>query len=207
MWALLSLLPCYMNSLGVESRLATLTVDTDDLNKLSGVTCRPDLPSTFQSENISQLVTTLPILFNTPNTRRVIIPAANGHCSAHALARYYAALADGGRIPPSHSSNSKLQLGSHHHTPKFYSRKASKKRKGGKGKDLFKSSIMRTNDDDKNYNYRKDFKDGTHNRDTSSDSLTRLANDSSSSGGSSGQIMADNIIDIDPRSNFSGQDI
>ncbi|KAJ7958616.1 Beta-lactamase-related protein [Quillaja saponaria] len=171
---------------GVESRLATLTVDTDDLNKLSGITNRPDLPSNFQPESISQLVTMLPVLFNLLNTRRAIIPAANGHCSARALARYYAALADGGRIPPPHSSHSKPQLGSHPHTPNFSSQEAPKKRRGGRK--IFISSIMRTNDNDKP-TYKKD----------SSGSPSRLPNDSSSNSN------ADCIIDIGPGSNYSGK--
>ena len=115
--------------LGVESRLAALTVDTDDLSKLSAITGRPDLPSTFQPQQIAQLATTLPPLFNTLNVRRAIIPAANGHLSARALARYYAALADGGKIPPPHSSASKPLLGSHPHLPKLSSQKAPKKRR------------------------------------------------------------------------------
>lgn len=116
--------------LGVESRLAALTVDTNDLSKLSAISNRPDLPSSFQPQQIAQLATTLPSVFNTLNVRRAIIPAANGHLSARALARYYAALADGGKIPPPHSSASKPLLGSHPQTPKLSSsKKPPKKRK------------------------------------------------------------------------------
>ena len=107
--------------LGVESRLAALTVDTADLSKVSALANRPDLPSTFQPQQIAQLATSLPVAFNTLNVRRAIIPAANGHVSARALARYYAALADGGKIPPPHSSASKPVLGSHPHIPKLSS--------------------------------------------------------------------------------------
>lgn len=116
--------------IGVESRLATLTTDADDLKKLSVVSNRSDLPSTFQPRDIAQLATTLPALFNTLNVRRAIIPAANGHCSARALARYYAALVDGGKVPPPHSSSSKPALGSHPHLPKFASLKPPKQQKG-----------------------------------------------------------------------------
>ncbi|WRX32028.1 Beta-lactamase-related - like 2 [Theobroma cacao] len=80
----------------VESRLDSLTLDTDDLNKLSQTHNRPEMPSTFQLNNIAQFATSSPALFNMLNLRRAIIPAANGHCSARAFARYYAALADGG---------------------------------------------------------------------------------------------------------------
>ncbi|CAJ1972299.1 unnamed protein product [Sphenostylis stenocarpa] len=115
---------------GVESRLAALTVDTADLSNLSALSNRSDLPSTFQPQQIAQMATTLPVVFNTLNVRRAIIPAANGHLSARALARYYAALADGGKIPPPHSSASKPVLGSHPHIPKLSSSgKAPKKRK------------------------------------------------------------------------------
>ncbi|GLT54361.1 hypothetical protein SLA2020_275640 [Shorea laevis] len=47
---------------GVESRLATLTLDTDDMQKLSGMSSRPDMPSTFQPGDMSQMMTTLPAL-------------------------------------------------------------------------------------------------------------------------------------------------
>lgn len=115
---------------GVESRLASLTLDTDDLNKLSAMPNRAELPSTFQLNNMSEFVTTLPIFFNMLNIRRAIIPSANGHCSARALARYYAALADGGVVPPPHSSASNPPLGMHPHIPSFPSKKTHKKQKG-----------------------------------------------------------------------------
>ncbi|XP_023535636.1 uncharacterized protein LOC111797019 [Cucurbita pepo subsp. pepo] len=118
---------------GVESRLATLTPNLDDLQKFTGIN-RPELPSTFQPAMIAQLATTLTPLFNMLNTRRAIIPAANGHCSARALARYYAALANGGVIPPPHSSSSQPPLGSHPHIPKF-SVENPKKQKAAKSKD------------------------------------------------------------------------
>ncbi|KAL5988871.1 hypothetical protein ACLOJK_026973 [Asimina triloba] len=115
---------------GVESRLATLTLDAD-LNNLSKISEQlQDLPSTFQGSNFTEFVAVLPILFNTLAVRRAIIPAANGHCSARALARYYAALADGGKIPPLHVP-SELPLGSHSHIPKFPSPMPNK-RKGSK---------------------------------------------------------------------------
>ena len=108
-----------------------MTLDTDELSKLPSIASQPELPSTFQPEKILQMATSLPVLFNTLNVRRAIIPAANGHCSARALARYYASLADGGLVPPPHSSLSQPPLGSHTHVPKFSSvNDTNKKRKG-----------------------------------------------------------------------------
>ncbi|KAF3454082.1 hypothetical protein FNV43_RR04529 [Rhamnella rubrinervis] len=94
----------------VENRLATLTLNTDYLNKLSGMSSQTELPSTFQPGNIFQLATTLTAVLNKLNFRRAIIPSASGNCSACAVARYYAALVDGGVVPPLHSSSSKRQL-------------------------------------------------------------------------------------------------
>ncbi|KAF5748068.1 hypothetical protein HS088_TW04G00016 [Tripterygium wilfordii] len=104
---------------GVKSRLAELTLDTSDLREISAVSSRVDLPSTFQPSNMAKLAATMPALFNMLDIRRAIIPAANGHCSARALARYYATLATGGVIPPPHSSSSRPPLGSHPHIPDF----------------------------------------------------------------------------------------
>ncbi|KAK8679644.1 hypothetical protein V6N13_145087 [Hibiscus sabdariffa] len=115
---------------GVESRLATLTLDMDDLKMLSEMQNRPELPSTFQLNNIGEFAEYLPAFFNMLNIRRAIIPAANGHCSARALARYYAALADGGVVPPPHSSVSNPALGSHPHIPNFPPKKINEKQKG-----------------------------------------------------------------------------
>ncbi|CAL1385289.1 unnamed protein product [Linum trigynum] len=117
---------------GVESRLASLTLDTNDMSKLPQVTNRLDLPSTFQPDMAGHLLAAIPALFNTLMARRAIIPAANGHCSARALARYYAALVDGGIVPPLHSSSSHdPPLGSHPHIPKLGGmKKKSSKPKG-----------------------------------------------------------------------------
>lgn len=115
----------------MESRLASLTSDMDDIAKLSEITKRSELPSSFQSQlqDPSQMASALPAFFNTLFARRSIIPSANAHCSARALARYYAALVDGGTIPPPHSSSTQPPLGTHPHIPKFSSPKTSKKRK------------------------------------------------------------------------------
>ncbi|KAL6549714.1 hypothetical protein OROMI_020202 [Orobanche minor] len=119
---------------GVESRLVTLTVDMDDIKKLSEVSKRPDLPSSFQFQlqDMAQMASTVPALFNTLDARRSIIPSANAHCSARALARYYASLVDRGTIPPPHSSSTQPQLGTHPHIPKFPSPKSTKKGKQSK---------------------------------------------------------------------------
>nr|XP_043622105.1 uncharacterized protein LOC122593719 [Erigeron canadensis] len=119
---------------GVESRLATLTLDTNDVNKFSEVSS-PTTTSSSASSSIFQfdVLAGLVPLFNTLNVRRAILPAANGHCSARALARYYAALLDGVVAPPPHSSLSQPLLGSHPHLPK--SNKTHNKKHGGKHKD------------------------------------------------------------------------
>ncbi|KAL2517415.1 ABC1 family protein [Abeliophyllum distichum] len=44
---------------GVESRLASLTVDMEDMKKISGIGKRSDLPSTFQTQEISQMLVPL----------------------------------------------------------------------------------------------------------------------------------------------------
>ncbi|KAK1435996.1 hypothetical protein QVD17_01770 [Tagetes erecta] len=117
---------------GVESRLATLTLDTNDINRFAEVSSPTSIsnsssPPIFQFDILAGLVP----LFNTLNVRRAILPAANGHCSARALARYYATLLDGGVVPPPHSSLSQPPLGSHPHLPKD----TSKKKNSGNKKD------------------------------------------------------------------------
>lgn len=127
---------------GVEDRLAALTLDTDDLKKLSYLNARSDLPSSFQPSQIAQVATGLPALFNSLFVRRAIIPAANGHCSARALARYYASLADCGTVPKLPSSSP--PLGSHVHIPKFSSEKLLNKESSTSKKRLNLVSLCRT---------------------------------------------------------------
>ncbi|XP_044463826.1 uncharacterized protein LOC123194605 isoform X2 [Mangifera indica] len=167
---------------GVESRLATLTLDTDDLSKLPERPSRPELPSSFQIDKIAQIATSMPVLFNMLNTRRAIVPAANGHCSARALARYYAALVDGGVAPPPHSSLSKPPLGSHTHIPKFSLEKNLGKSKGKKSKEVTTASNN------------KDFKGASPKRDTTINSYTRLDNGGGS--GSSSTSKSDTVITV-----------
>ncbi|XP_010541526.1 PREDICTED: uncharacterized protein LOC104814963 isoform X2 [Tarenaya hassleriana] len=165
---------------GVEPRLATLMVDTDELSKLSLIVNQPGLPPMMQPENISRMATTLPVIFNTLDVRRAIIPAANLHCSARALARYYATLADSGLVPPSHSSLSKPQLGSHSHIPKLFlslnDTSKKKKEKEMAVAEKHKPKARRHYDD----------RSITHGRgrELSTDSLTRLV-DGSSAGNTS----------------------
>ncbi|KAJ0593968.1 putative ABC-type Cd(2+) transporter [Helianthus annuus] len=123
---------------GVESRLATLTIDMNDLTRSApkldatrSSAISNALPSSFTFESISSFIP----LSNTLNVRRAILPAANGHFSARALARYYAALVDGGVVPPHHSSSSLPPLGSHPHRPMFPSKKTSINRKDRRKKD------------------------------------------------------------------------
>lgn len=126
---------------------------------------------------IAQFVTTLTPLFNMLNTRRAIIPAANGHCSARALARYYAALADGGVIPPPHSSSSQPALGSHPHIPKFTS-EIPKKQKASRSKDVHTNV---NNNHEKNSSSTETAENNNSIfRTTSNTGYTRLLNDSSS---------------------------
>jgi aarF domain-containing kinase len=166
---------------GVESRLAALTVDINDLNNLSGFSSRTDLPSSFQPGNIAQLAVSFPALFNMLHTRRAIIPAANGHCSARALARYYAALVDDGVVPPPHSSSSMPPLGSHPHIPKFPPVKSSKKHKASR-KEVAATSKTKHTDNMQNPNCRKEDSDGgNHCRYPSIDSNVGLVGESSSS--------------------------
>ncbi|RXH91884.1 hypothetical protein DVH24_020907 [Malus domestica] len=160
-------------SFGVESRLATLTPNTEDLKKLSGISGRTDLPSTFQPDKIMQAATALPALFNMLNIRRAMIPAANGHFSARALARYYATLVDGGVVPPPHSSSSKPALGSHPHIPKFADQPSLKKQKGNRSKKIAAAfRNRRTNKYEKTPQDSKDQDIGSHSRNTSGDSNT-----------------------------------
>ncbi|ERN12506.1 uncharacterized protein LOC18440724 isoform X2 [Amborella trichopoda] len=148
---------------GVESRLATLTLDTDDLETFAG--------RIGQANTVSAL----PVLFNTLNIRRAIIPAANGHFSARALARFYATLVSGGSIPPPHSPR-EPPLGSHPHIPKFPSQETKiKTKRSSKNKNTAK-----TNNDKKHSN--EDLPSGSINHNnkfyngngTSSDGNTKI---------------------------------
>ncbi|CAA7409309.1 unnamed protein product [Spirodela intermedia] len=123
---------------GVEARLATLTIDQDDIASLSAIGSATEVPASLREQNLEEMVAGLPVLFNALNVRRAVIPASSGHCSARALARYYAALAAGGTVPPPHSASSLPLLGSHPHLPTFPSEKKPKKKRhsdSSKGKE------------------------------------------------------------------------
>ncbi|CAN1825570.1 Protein ACTIVITY OF BC1 COMPLEX KINASE 8, chloroplastic [Linum perenne] len=165
---------------GVESRLASLTLDTNDLSKLSQTSNRTDLPSTFQPDRVGQMLTTLPALFNMLITRRAIIPAANGHCSARALARYYAALVDGGIIPPPHSSSSKPPLGSHPHSPKLGTLKHPKQKGKKRGQVIGPSNKKQSDDDDDDADSSDD--ENKEGNSSSRNTYSKLVNDDQRSG-------------------------
>ncbi|CAI9284949.1 unnamed protein product [Lactuca saligna] len=112
--------------LGVESRLASLTYDKTEYNMFAAlyedIEFRSEfaMPSSLSPDMLADFIP----LSNTFNIRRAILPAINGHFSARALARYYAALVDGGAVPPRHSSTLPL-LGSQPHHPTLPSKKTS----------------------------------------------------------------------------------
>ncbi|XP_071730506.1 uncharacterized protein [Rutidosis leptorrhynchoides] len=91
---------------GMESRVATVTIDPSDLNKLTNfltamaTSPTPVLPSSFIAEAVERGIS----IANELNIRRAILPAGNGHFSARALARFYAALVDCGVVPLPHPS-------------------------------------------------------------------------------------------------------
>lgn len=92
------------SSSGVESRLASLTID-EEFNK--------EVNITYNLNNLVQYRTPLTTFYNMLHIRHGIMPGGNGHCSARALARYYATVVDGGLVPSPHSSASNPSLGIH----------------------------------------------------------------------------------------------
>ncbi|KAJ0802290.1 putative beta-lactamase/transpeptidase [Helianthus annuus] len=99
---------------GVESRLAaSVAMDTYDLSKLdpkANPASATFLPSSLTLITVSNLIE----LLNTLDGRCAIVPEANGHLSARAVARYYAALVDGSvvrlAILPSTMKTKRVQL-------------------------------------------------------------------------------------------------
>lgn len=65
-----------------------------------GASGTPPAGSLESVEGVDKAAEQLPLVFNSLFVRRAVIPSANGHFSARALARYYAALAAEGKIPP-----------------------------------------------------------------------------------------------------------
>ncbi|EFJ21688.1 hypothetical protein SELMODRAFT_443434 [Selaginella moellendorffii] len=114
---------------GVEERLASLTMDPEELKNIPAASHLSTLQVGSTSDGVGPAsledfltngsplsLSSLPSLFNMLFIRRATIPSANGHFSARALARFYAMLASGGRVPPG-TSSSKPPLGSHAHRP------------------------------------------------------------------------------------------
>ncbi|KAF5208100.1 Abc1 family protein, partial [Thalictrum thalictroides] len=86
---------------GVESRLATLSADMEEVEKMRSANVnQPDMPSTMQTAEIARCFPIFAHKFSTMEVCQAILPSANGHCTARALARYYATLAAGGIVPP-----------------------------------------------------------------------------------------------------------
>lgn len=97
--------------------LKSLTTPVERFAEPSETVMKQITPQTaFGGGDAMSTITALPVLFNTLFVRRAIVPAANGHFSARALARYYATLATEGLVPPA-SSSSEPALGSHPHKP------------------------------------------------------------------------------------------
>jgi hypothetical protein len=84
-------------------------------------------------------------------------------------------------VPQPHSSSSKPPLGSHPHIPKFSSKNALKRQKGSKSKEQVVVSMKRANE----YEQKLDYNGVSHSSNTSSNSCTRLVDDSSSSNSNS----------------------
>lgn len=103
----------------MESRLATLTFDTNEFNTFASLVANTEFRTTSATPSslTAELIEGFILLSNTLDVRRAILPAANGHFSARALARYYVALMDGGTTPTRHSSSSLPPLGSYPHHP------------------------------------------------------------------------------------------
>lgn len=132
---------------GVESRLASLTLDMEEFENAKGLLKnsisdgRPPksgalLDGNVMTEDFFSVIAAMPVLFNMLFIRRAVIPAANGHFSARALARYYAMLVTGG-VVPLQTSSSEPSLGSHLLAPTFNSNAANSKSKKGRKEESF----------------------------------------------------------------------
>ncbi|KAI5082819.1 hypothetical protein GOP47_0002562 [Adiantum capillus-veneris] len=141
---------------GVESRLASLTLDMAEFESAKslfkngigdGGTQNHANVSAILGENAAEdffsVIAAMPVLFNMLFIRRAVIPAANGHFSARALARYYAMLVNGGEVPL-HSSSSEPLLGSHPLIPVFSPKdENTRSRKGRKEESVEKQQSRR----------------------------------------------------------------
>lgn len=126
---------------GVESRLASVTLDMEEFeiakgflkNGVGGDGGQPSysrlgamMDGNGAIEEFLSVIAAMPVLFNMLFIRRAVIPAANGHFSARALARYYAMLVAAGDVPLQ-TSLSKPPLGSHSQVPSFKSKDVNNK--------------------------------------------------------------------------------
>eukprot|EP00250_Pteridium_aquilinum_P020341 c24788_g2_i1 orf=561-3449(-) len=135
---------------GVESRLASLTLDMDEFEHAKGLLMNGigdggqlSHPKSGAlsglngvTEDFFSVIAAMPVLFNMLFIRRAVIPAANGHFSARALARYYAMLVSGGEVP-SQASSSEPSLGSHPQVPTFNSKDVNSKSRRGRKEESF----------------------------------------------------------------------
>lgn len=80
-----------------KARAATVLRAVDQLNNdVESKPSSPDLGGPSKGSAISVLAD--PCIYNTPKIRKACIPSANGHFSARALAKMYAALSAGGSL-------------------------------------------------------------------------------------------------------------
>lgn len=136
---------------GVESRLASLTLDMEEFENArglfkNGVGDGAARVGALFGENAAEefftVVAAMPVIFNMLFIRRAVIPAANGHFSARALARYYAMLVSRGEVPL-HSSTSEPLLGSHPSAPTFSSKDVNSRSKKGRKEESFEKQSSR----------------------------------------------------------------
>ncbi|KAH7365532.1 hypothetical protein KP509_18G033300 [Ceratopteris richardii] len=145
---------------GVESRLASLSLDMEEFEHAKGLIQNGMSDSGMMSnsrvgtifgevggaEDFFSVIAAIPVIFNMLFIRRAVIPAANGHFSARALARYYAMLVCKGEVSMN-SSLSEPPLGSHPSVPELTSKDlSSRSRKGQTGDILNKQSSHRSKD-------------------------------------------------------------
>ena len=161
----------------MESRLASLTLDMEEFEHAKGsVNSMGNGPQSGYStvgtasiagsvaDDFFSVVAAMPVLFNMLFIRRAVIPAANGHFSARALARYYAVLGASADCDASvYTSSSKPPLGSHPQIPTLQPKDAkdvnTRCRRKGQKVDKEELSEESTNGDSSSHSAKKLFKD------------------------------------------------